>query len=343
MTEPWPCGLERQRLRCGLFGRLGLGSELERLCERCSDGEVGPLKRGEESDMRRALVLGGGGPVGIAWEAGLLAGLGETGVDLSAADLFVGTSAGSVVGAQLALGRTPRQIYERQTLPAEPGGRTVRPVDLSGLIARYLRFYSADQPVEQFRAELGRFALEAETGSEEEWLAGFQAVEAMGEELWPSRDFVCTAIDTADGAFVAWDRASGVPLSKAVASSCAVPGIFPPVTIGGRRYMDGGIGSATNATLAASYERVVVVAVTSAAAGGGDIGAAIRRRFDEELDELRASGSSVDVVRPGDEFVQKLGVNVMDFTRRQEAAEIGLRQGHSEAERLGGFWSSHGP
>ncbi len=288
--------------------------------------------------MARALVLGGGGPVGIAWEAGLIAGLAERGVDLSAADLFVGTSAGSVVGAYLALGRTPRELHERLVARAEQEARTAAPVDMSGLIGRFIELFTSERPLQELRAEMGSFALQADTGAEDEWLAGFIALEGMDTDAWPTRDYACTAIDTADGAFVVWDRASGVPLSRAVASSCAVPGIYPPVTINGRRYMDGGLGSTTNASLAASYERVLVVPVTGSTSGGGAIGETIRQRFQAELDALRASGSSVEVVQPNDEFSQKLGVNVMDFTRREEAADIGLRQGRDEAERLGGFW-----
>lgn len=78
--------------------------------------------------MTRALVLGGGGPVGIAWESGLVAGLAEEGIDAGQADLIVGTSAGSAVGAQLAMGRTPQQMYA--SVAADAGstrrGRRVR-------------------------------------------------------------------------------------------------------------------------------------------------------------------------------------------------------------------------
>lgn len=130
-----------------------------------------------------------------------------------------------------------------------------------------------------------------------------------------------------------------MPLGRAVASSCAVPGIFPPVTIKGRRYMDGGIGSTTNATLAAGFELVLVVALTGgASAPVSAIGDIVRRRFQDEMNTLRSSGSAVEVVRPNEEFVTSIGINLMDFTRRREAAEIGLRQGRQASDRLRSFW-----
>jgi NTE family protein len=289
----------------------------------------------------RALVLGGGGPVGVAWESGLVAGLAEHGVRMGEADLFIGTSAGSVVGSQLAAGRTPQELYERQIAPAEPGGREQRNIDMSGVIAQFIRLYSSDRPQEELRAEVGAFALQAETMSEDEWIAGFRTIDAVEARTWPTRKFSCTAIDTADGSFMVWNNESDVPLSLAVASSCAVPGVFPPVTINGRRYMDGGLRSTTNADLARGYVTVLVVAVTASRAAAGPNAAladARRRRFEAEIADIRHSGSAVEVITPDDDFVRAFGFNLMDFRRRHEAAELGLRQGRTVATALRDFW-----
>src|SRR6476619_245244 len=93
----------------------------------------------DEAMATRALVLGGGGPVGIAWESGLLAGLAKAGVDLGQADFILGTSAGAFVGARLALGAETRALAdpivadaESPVQSADRGGRP--PADLSQLM-----------------------------------------------------------------------------------------------------------------------------------------------------------------------------------------------------------------
>lgn len=289
----------------------------------------------------RALVLGGGGPIGVAWEAGLIAGLAESGVDVSNADLFVGTSAGSIVGAFLANDVSPAEIYARQ-LETSDARETPAAVDMSALIPRFVRLLTSDEPQQNLRAEMGAFALGAKTVDEAAWLAGFERWEGIDLAGWPRRPYACTAIDTSDGAFVVWDNDAGVPLGRAVASSCAVPGVFPPVTINGRRYMDGGISSTTNAHLARGHRQVLVIALTGSGASlpsGNPIADRIRKHFDEELAELREAGGTVDVVTPDEAFVREFGVNLMDFTRRRAAADLGLKQGRGEAARLRDFWA----
>lgn len=290
----------------------------------------------------RALVLGGGGPVGIAWETGLAAGLEAGGVRLAEADFILGTSAGSVVGAQLALGRSPQEMLETQRTmePASRPSALRGPIDLSGLMAELRRLYAGEAPVDEARRRIGALALAADTMSEEEWLASFGSVRDITS--WPERPYACTAIDTADGTLVTWDRDSGVPVGLAVASSCAVPGVVPPVTIDGHRYMDGGIGTTTNATLARGYDRVLVVSVTAgsarSAAADQTLLAAVRERFERELQDVRDAGSDVELIVPDDASREVMGINLMDGSRRAEIADAGLRQGEIEAARLKAWW-----
>src|SRR5580658_6185633 len=158
--------------------------------------------------MTKALVLGGGGPVGVAWESGLLAGLAENGVNLSSADFILGTSAGSFVGAQLALGRSPADIAAPDlagAVPAPSAGGS--PPDLMMLITKMLEAASGKRPAEEVRAEIGTWALNSLTMSEDNFLSRFAP--SLGGDFdgpWPAKSYACTAVDAADGSCRVWDK-----------------------------------------------------------------------------------------------------------------------------------------
>lgn len=297
----------------------------------------------------RALVLGGGGPVGIAWESGLVAGLAEGGVEVARADLIIGTSAGSAVGAQLAMGRSPQQMHA--AVAADAGNARPGPTranvgaggaapNLLPLMELMQKAQRDDVPAEEVRKEIGAFALAAKTMSEEDFIATFGRMLASSES-WPAKDYRCTAVDAADGSFVTWSGDSAVPLSRAIASSCSVPGIYPPITINGRRYIDGGMRSPTNADIAVGYDFVLVVAVTANVEG--PMAEMSRKRLEGELQAIRDGGGEAALISPDEASREAFGLNLMDFTRRAGAAEAGLNQGRAEAAKLRNVWPSvHG-
>lgn len=273
---------------------------------------------------KRALVLGGGGVTGIAWETGVLHGLAEEGVDLADADLFVGTSAGSVVATQLAGGVPLADLYASQLLP--PDGEI--PARLTPwMIVRYVLSYAMPGTAAAKRARLGRAALKARTPSEASRLEVFE--QRLSIQDWPDRALKVTAVDTADGKFVAFDRDSGVPLVKAVASSCAVPLVWPPVTIDGHRYMDGGMRSVANVDLAAGYSRVVVVAPLTRSASLAATPQA----------QVAKLGVPSIVVSPDRTALAAIGPNLLDPARRRPAAEAGRVQAAAVAEAVRRVWN----
>ena len=204
---------------------------------------------------RRALVLGGGGVTGIAWETGLIAGLAELGIDLAAADVVIGTSAGSVVGADVASGQELEALYRAQLAPPapEPAARMGW-----GVIGRLLWVMSTSRDPVRARARIGHWALAAHTMPEADRRKVIEARLPAGS--WPAKTLKVTAVDARTGELVVFDSAGDAGLVDAVGASCAVPGVWPPVTIGHRRFVDGGVRSVANADLAAGYERVVIVA-----------------------------------------------------------------------------------
>jgi NTE family protein len=291
--------------------------------------------------MSKALVLSGGGSVGIAWQTGLIAGLARRGVDLGAADFILGTSAGSAVGAQLALGRDLEARVERyqgadtRNDPTSTGGAD------PGMAERMVKFMAimeelADAEPVARRAAIGRFALSAPAMPEEQFVGVFSYLRG---ESWPSR-YACTAVDAESGEFTVFDERAGAELDRAVASSCAVPGLFSPISIAGHRYMDGGMRSGANTDLAAGHDRVLLVTLmTPERLPAGDARAA--RFFEAQESESKAladAGSLLQVVGPDAGAAAAMGINLMDASVAPVAALEGLRQGESAAEQVAAFW-----
>jgi NTE family protein len=285
----------------------------------------------------KAVVLGGGGPVGRAWETGFAAGLLIQGVDLADADRIIGTSAGAIAGAQIAL---------RLDIGAAVGDPSAGPAvsqdvsaGLQQLIAACARAATSPTPEIEWQ-QIGRMALAANTSSEETNLARPTFAAITGRE-WPS-NFWTTSHSARTGRFQVWSAASKVPLERAVASSAALPGMWPPITIGDDRYMDGGVRSMLNADLASGYANVVVLscfALTSPQEGNG-ASATLNRALLHEVDLLRRGGAVVEVATPNEEFqlLTKNGTAMLNGALVPDAYAVGKRQALDAIERVGRVW-----
>ena len=196
---------------------------------------------------KRALVLAGGGVAGIAWEMGILRGIADesptTARALLDSDVLVGTSAGSVVAAQISSGLALEALFARQI--QEPSAEIDPGVSIDDLIDVFrTAMTEPSTTMRQKLARIGAVALASETVAEP--VRRQVIAHRLPSHAWPERALRVTAIDAATGERVVLDRNSGVDLIDAVAASCAVPRAWPPVTLGDRRYMDGGIGSSVN-------------------------------------------------------------------------------------------------
>jgi len=305
----------------------------------------------------RALILGGGGSTGNAWLIGVVAGLFDAGLDVTAADLTVGTSAGSTAAAQLA-GATPAELFaiilaaapltsspadgptSGRATRAQPGGGNPvgrnnghRPV--TDHMERTRAILAASKDMADMRRRMGAAALDmaaAMEGSSARWRATVAA--RLHREQWPERAVLLTAVDAATGEPVAFDRFSGVELVDAVAASCSSGFAY---AVGSHHYIDGGYRTnADNADLAAGYSRVLVLSPF-----GGKTRTPMEwgMHLAQQVDELRRNGSRVEAISPGEDAEHWFGVNAMNLALRPAAAQAGFDQGKALAGPLSEFWS----
>jgi NTE family protein len=276
---------------------------------------------------RRAVILGGGGVTGIAWETGVLKGLQDAGVDLAAADAIIGTSAGSFAGAYLAAGLV-NQFFDAQfDDDVVEIAATMSPESIEAF--RKAIADGGGDPRVTGRA-LGRMALAATTVSSEARAA--VVASRLSSMDWPNAPLQMTAIDAETGDLHLFDKASGISLATAAAASGAVPGLWPAVEAQGRKWIDGGSCSPTNASLGAGYSRVVVIAPAAEGFPGGGVR--------DEVADLEARGIHVILIVPDERTRGAIGDNVFDPARRGPAAEAGRLQGQAAAADVKSVWGA---
>jgi NTE family protein len=272
--------------------------------------------------MSEALVLGGGGVAGIAWITGLLAGLAEAGQDVTGAGLLVGTSAGATVAAQLGSGLSLEELYARQADPGRQSAELMAELDMEALGARMAAALGDTTTFTEMRRAIGGFSLSADTVPEPERRAVIEG--RLPSHEWPERAMKIVAVDAETGEPRVFDNSSGVSLVDAVTASCAVPGVWPPATIEGHRYVDGGVRSAMNADYATGASRVLLILPL-----GQDEPLASEKPLVEALAELRAAGAEVAILEPDEASLAAIVTNPVDPASRTPAAEAGRAQGRT--------------
>lgn len=281
--------------------------------------------------MTRALVLGGGGVAGIAWMVGLLRGLADAEVDVTDADLVIGTSAGSVVGALVTTGVPLDDMWAGQTEPDRQAAEIFADVDLDDMARRFMTAFAGATSVEEVRARVGEMALAASTRPAADRRA--VVTSRLPVQQWPSRRLLIPVVDAHSGEARVLDATSGFDLVDVVAASCAVPGVWPPVVLGERHYIDGGVRTALNADLAAGSSAVLVLAPMGLL-GSGPLTAGL----EEALPLLERSGR-VLAIEPDDASRVAMGSNPLDPATRGPAAVAGRAQAVSTAAAVRQLWS----
>jgi NTE family protein len=253
----------------------------------------------------------------VAWETGVLMGMLDAGCDVvTGVDLVVGTSAGSTVGAQILSGESLEASYARQI---DDNHSEISPqIDTELLALIFGELAAGGTTTDEQRIRIGTLALQTPTVSEK--IRRDVIEKRLPCHEWPTTPLVLTAIDARTGELVTWDAKSGIALIDAVASSCAVPSVWPCVSINGKKYYDGGLRNAANAFLASGHSEVIVIAPQTTG---------LSPLIEEELRELRAAGSVVHFITCDADAIDAMGPNSLDPRFRRPAAEHGRRQGRT--------------
>jgi NTE family protein len=301
-----------------------------------------------------ALVLGGGGAAGNAWEIGIIAGLAEAGLDITeAADLVIGTSSGATAAAQVRSGIPPAELLASVlSPPAQPVGQNrERPPSLppslpmATVFERMRAIGAAATSAADLRRAMGAFGLESDSILGPAAAAKRRALVAarLPSPEWPDRPMIVVAVDAHTGELAAFDRQSGVDLVDAVTASTALPGVAPTHCINGAHYINGGVRSPDNADLASGFANVVVLSPL----GGRSQTPPMPGQFEglrrppewgtdlaSQVEGLRKQGSRVEVITPDADSRVAMGTNQMDLATRIPAARAGFAQGKKEATRV---------
>ncbi|WP_287915470.1 patatin-like phospholipase family protein [Comamonas sp.] len=281
----------------------------------------------------RAIVIGCGGVLGIAWSIGLIAGLAREGANVQSVGLWVGASAGSVVAAKLACGFAIDELLEEQingTASAHEVLRSYSQAEVDG--KNQVLFEKVCGDLIQARQHIGAWALRSNTPLPEERRAII--AQRLHNADWPDKPLRIVSVNAHDGTEKIWDRSSGVTLVDAVAASCAVPGVWPPVQLQGEHFIDGGLRSMTNADLAIGARHVLVISPQ-----GYSDSNPVSGHLRDELKALQASGSQVQVIAPDAASLKAIGSNILAPSRCAHVAAAGLHQGHALCSAMSAFWA----
>jgi NTE family protein len=302
----------------------------------------GLARSDQDHSGERALVLGGGGATGNAWSIGVIAGLFDAGLDVTGADLIIGTSAGSTTAVQIT-GASPPELFAATVVAVPPQRPAAVPSDqgrarvgrATAMLDRTAALIAVAEDPADMRRKLGEAAIGLAAASDGSVQARWRATVAsrLPGQDWPDRPVLITAVDARTGEPVVFDRHSGVDLADAVAASCSSGSAY---AIGDGWYIDGGYRrSAENADLAAGYGRVLVLSPF-----GGRTRAPMEwgMQLAAQVDELRAGGSRVETIAPGGDAEHLFGANAVDFSLRGPAARAGHDKGRALAVHLAEFW-----
>jgi NTE family protein len=274
----------------------------------------------------RAVVLGGGGVTGMAWEIGIITALLQEGIDLADANVIIGTSAGSFVGAALSSGYDMRKLYDFQFVPnTSEVNVSVSPEIMKLWTEAFLCGKDDKNKIGKMFGDIAKkYPSKISKGKRQSVVKS-----RLVTTLWPSKLKV-TAIDAETGKLHVFDKDSGTTLINAVNASGAVPGLWPSITFNGRDWIDGGMVSSTNAHLADGYGKVVILSPMPQKYG-------LIPSVKEDVAQMQKR-ADISLIVPDSDSILAIGKNPYDPTHAALSAKAGFIQGIKESSLIRKIW-----
>ena len=263
----------------------------------------------------KALVLGGGGITGIAWESGVLAGLIDSGVLVNHADKILGSSAGSYVGSILANGQNMKTYYEQLANNRDNADNAQLDPSLFELWREaFVQGKTDEQVIGKYLGDIINKSPSTVSFEERER----SVRKRIGNVDWTPQ-LEITAINAKTGTLESFNETSDISLIEAVMASGAVPGIWPHVDMLGASWIDGGMISSTNARLMANYKDIIILAPLDQKQG-------LVPSVYEDVETLKTN-SNVTLITPDQDSRNIIGTNIYSSQHIKEIGDAGYQQG----------------
>ena len=263
----------------------------------------------------KALVLGGGGITGIAWESGVLAGLIDSGILVNHADKILGSSAGSYVGSILANGQNMKTYYEQLANNRDNADNAQLDPSLFELWREaFVQGKTDEQVIGKYLGDIINKSPSTVSFEERER----SVRKRIGNVDWTPQ-LEITAINSKTGTLESFNETSDISLIEAVMASGAVPGIWPHVDMLGASWIDGGMISSTNARLMANYKDIIILAPLDQKQG-------LVPSVYEDVETLKTN-SNVTLITPDQDSRNIIGTNIYSSQHIKEIGDAGYQQG----------------
>ena len=279
-----------------------------------------------------ALALSGGGHYGIAFHIGYLKGLFDKGIDLRTVDYIIGTSAGSQVSTTISSMIDWDTIWQEQIIEKVNETTPISDKEMGELFQAFDQLAKESKSTKAWVDGMGEISKNTQPNVSLDARRDMirNRLGSVPLEWNDKLNIVATELETSERKV--FNAQSGVALIDALAASSALQGVWQPIPINGYHYYDGGSYSMENPDVVDDAVKVIVLTT--------DLPIETPYALDQLVEQMKADGKDVYVVKPSDEVVsilQAYQYNTVNADMREEIAQAAVKQGATDYEQLKSF------